>query len=425
MLPKLPQLSLPQMLAIAGGSILVLLVTCSAPQPTVGVIARAGQVIAALPTVTPPQPEGIFGWLSGAQPTAASISPNSAIVGQAQASGAPTPTFPPGSGPEAPPLSPLGQQFDSYVTGLLNAQQFHGTVLVARDGKILLAKGYGPYDTDQPLLVRSRMRLASVSKQFTAMGVVQLAARGKINIDFSVCTYIKDCPPAWKLVTIKTLLNHTSGLVDYTDFVSFDAAESQATTPAELMSRFRDQPLIFTPGEMYDYCNSNYVLLGMVIEQVSGQPYAQYMRDNIFAPLQMWDTGFDTSHGNVSGVSAGYISFWNKSTFLDASTLFSAGGLYSTVEDLYRWDQALYREDLAPKEWMQQIFTPGHGSYGFGWKIEQVGGRKRISHAGNMTGVYNFIARYPNDKLTVIVLSNMQYGSAEAVASQLASIALR
>jgi CubicO group peptidase (beta-lactamase class C family) len=188
------------------------------------------------------------------------------------------------------------------------------------------------------------------------------------------------------------------------------------------VARFRDFPLSYEPGTLYDYCNSGYVLLGLIIERTSGQSYPQFIDRRIFQPLGMTASGYDDSSSPRADIAAGYSGPGVASGFLNATTLFSAGGLYSTVGDLYRWDQALYDDTLLPDDLRAQMFTPGNGSYGFGWKIERPNGLLRISHAGNMTGVSNFVARYPEQHLTVIVLSNLEFTNAAAISDYAAAL---
>ncbi|MEN9935323.1 MAG: hypothetical protein RLZZ387_1902 [Chloroflexota bacterium] len=403
-----------RLLIVAGLSVIVLLTTCRAPATTLHLasapVAPAAGVssppvsLQALPTVTPGAGQG--------------QAAESGIAGDALPLERPAQA--PAAQPESTPrpiVGELGQAIDRYMNDLVSAKLFHGAVLVARNGEVVLSKGYGMADGDAGLAntATTRFRLASVTKQFTAMAVLILQMGGKLNVDDPACRYLDDCPAAWQPVTIRHLLNHTSGIVDYTDFMGFEPTEMNPATPQQLVARFRDQPLGFAPGALYDYCNSNYVLLGLVIERASGKPYADFLRDAIFTPLGMSGTGYDLSVGRIEAGAVGYTSFEQKSGFLDASTLYAAGGLYSTVEDMWRWSQVIGTERLVPAQLQQQMFTPAHMGYGFGWKIERPNGRLRYSHAGDMTGVANFAAIYPEQQIVVIVLSNMDYADAEGI----------
>jgi CubicO group peptidase (beta-lactamase class C family) len=342
-----------------------------------------------------------------------------AIVGQAAPASAPV-----GVSQPAEPLSPLGQTLDNYLNDIVNAGWFQGSVLIARDGKIILSKGYGMADAAQgtPNSPQTRFRLASVTKQFTAAAIMILQARGKLNVQDSICSYLPDCPDAWRDVTIQHLLTHTSGLPNYTDFMTYEPSQMQPATPDQLIARFRDQPLLYPPGSTYFYENSDYVVLGKIIEQVAGQSYADFLQASIFAPLQMHDSGVAVGLGNQPGYAVGYGSVGAPAPPLDTSTLFSAGALYSTVEDMYRWDQALSSDVLLPAALRSEMFTPFLRDYAFGWRVDRPGDRLRISHPGLIDGFATYIARYPDDHVTVIVLSNLDSADAAGIGDYLASL---
>jgi CubicO group peptidase (beta-lactamase class C family) len=233
---------------------------------------------------------------------------------------------------------------------------------------------------------------------------------------------VPDCPDAWHDITIQHLLTHTSGLPNYTDLMSYESSQMQPATPDELIARFRNEPLLYPPGTTYFYENSDYVVLGRIIEQVSGQSYADFLHDAIFAPLQMRDSGVAAGLGNDPGYAVGYSSVGAPAPPLDPSTLFSAGSIYSTVEDMYRWDQALYTDALLPAALRSQMFTPFLRDYAFGWKVDRPGDRLRISHPGLIDGFATYIARYPDDQVTVIVLGNLDSADAVGIGDYLASL---
>jgi CubicO group peptidase (beta-lactamase class C family) len=400
-------------LHIVLGAALFMLMTCSAPlAPLLGE-----------PRALNPDAPGLARPDSGrsrgptATPARQAIAPTRAPERQ------PAPTAPPIAPTSSPTADQLAQGIDRYLADLTSGGLFSGSVLVAQGDRVLLAKGYGPFDSEgrQTNTPQTIFRLASLTKQFTAAGIMLLQSQGKLSTSDSICAYLDDCPEAWRPVTLRHLLNHTSGIFDYTDSLEYEATESIAATPQQLLSRFRDQPLAFAPGDYYDYCNSGYVLLGMAIERASGMPYGAFMQQAIFAPLGMQQSGYDANESFAPDQAFPFRSAGVKATFLNTTTLYAAGALYSTVEDLYRWDQALSSEQLLPRALLDEVFTPGNGSYGYGWKIERPGGRLRISHAGNMTGVSNFLARYPEQRLTVIVLSNMESTNAIGISDYIAA----
>jgi CubicO group peptidase (beta-lactamase class C family) len=317
-----------------------------------------------------------------------------------------------------------GQAMDGYLTDLMGSGRFSGAVLVAQGGQVLLSKGYGLADTMQvaPNTPQTRFRLASMSKQFTAVAILILQAQGRLNLNDPACTYLPSCPDAWGPITIRHLLTHSSGLPNYTDFAGFDGSAGQATTPDELISRFRDMPLRFAPGSAFSYGNSGYVLLGRIIEQVSGQSYGDFLRTAIFEPLGMNDSGYDDGSvaRAVSYSRIGQIAFG-----INTTTLFAAGGLYSSVDDLYKWDQALYSDRLLPANLRNEMFTPAMQNYGYGWFIQQRSGRRVIYHPGWISGAATYSAHLPDQGLTVIVLSNLETANVQGISDQLIELALR
>jgi CubicO group peptidase (beta-lactamase class C family) len=318
----------------------------------------------------------------------------------------------------------LRSALHTYMTDLEAKNQFSGAVLVARGGSILLNRGYGManWERNTPNTPQTRFRLASLTKSFTAMGIMMLQAEGQLHVQDPICTYLPDCPEAWKPVTIHHLLAHTSGIPNYTSFVDFEETEMLRTTTAQLVARFRDEPLLAPPGQVHSYSNSGYVLLGLIIEQVSGQSYEAFMQEHIFTPLQMEDTGYDHNTGSITEQAHAYTQAGVEAPFLDVSTLYASGALYSTVEDLYRWDQALYTEYFVPQALLNQMFTPVQGGYGYGWWVTSAFGRRAISHTGYMTGFSNYIVRFPDERVCVIVLSNLQTSQSEIIGDRLAEM---
>lgn len=399
-------------------SLLVLLVTCSKPRLLGLDDAAAGRLIA--------PPQAIIAsseFVPLAAPTPGFGGVLAPIPDAPQQPRAPAP--PPATLPEGPQTD-LGWQIDGYLNDLTNKSWFQGQVLVARGGQVLLSKGYGYADHETGALnsPRTPTRLASLTKQFTAMAVMILQAQGRLSVADPICIYLNPCPPAWQPLTIRHLLTHSGGLPNYTDFADFDERMATPTTPGELVARFRDLPLNFVPGTAYSYGNSGYTLLGLIVERASGQSYEEFLRQQIFEPLAMTNSGVDHNAGTITFGASSYTRPTNKAPFLDTSTLFASGNLYATVEDLYRWDQALYGEQLVPGLLLAEIFSPGLGDYGYGWWITNHKDRRLVSHQGNISGVSTFIARYPDQQVTVIVLSNLQGANAAGIASHIAEMVL-
>ncbi len=314
---------------------------------------------------------------------------------------------------------------DDYVNGLVSDGVFSGAILVARNGAVVLNRGYGMANAEQNIAntPQTRFRLASLTKPFTAMAVLMLHHRGELHIYDPICIYLPECPETWRDITIRHLLSHTSGIPNYTDFLDYETTEMQRTAPEQLIARFKDLPLLEEPGFLYRYNNSGYVLLGVIIERVSGQSYEAFLQENIFDPLQMLNTGYDHNANAIQdGQALGYTTPGFEAPFLDASTLHASGSLYSTVEDMYRWDQALYSEYFVPATLRDEMFTPVQYGYGYGWKIDTWTGQLRYSHPGFINGFSNYIARYPEERMFVIVLSNAQNAPAQAMTEQIARI---
>jgi CubicO group peptidase (beta-lactamase class C family) len=189
---------------------------------------------------------------------------------------------------------------DLYLSQLTKDSLFSGSVLVARDGEILLSHGYGEADRTQHLLntAQTKFRLGSLTKQFTAMAILILQGRGALNVRDRICTHMADCPVPWQSITIHQLLTHTSGIPDFARFPDYQATMGLPSSPTETIARFKDKPLEFLPGEKFSYSNSGYILLGAIIEQASGIPYEAFLRDAIFTPLQMANSGYDHNTGD-------------------------------------------------------------------------------------------------------------------------------
>ncbi|HXF43807.1 MAG TPA: serine hydrolase [Pyrinomonadaceae bacterium] len=316
---------------------------------------------------------------------------------------------------------------DEYMAAATKVLGFGGTILIARDGKPIISKGYGMANIEHsvPNSPQTVFRLGSITKQFTAMAIMMLQERGRLKIDDPICNYLKDCPAAWQTVNIRQLLTHTSGIPSYTAFPEYVKFSVQPMTPEVMLSMLRDKPLEFSPGEKFAYNNSGYYLLGVIIERVSGKSYADFLKENIFIPLGMTQTGYDNPLDVVKNRAAGYARRAGtvlNASYVDMSVPFAAGALYSTVEDLLRWDQALYTEKLVPKKTLDEIFTPVKNGYGFGWGIGKRFGRDMISHGGNINGFATQIMRFPSDKITVIVLSNFEGAPAGRIAGELSAI---
>lgn len=332
----------------------------------------------------------------------------------------------------SPSPAPEGatSQIDKILTLYTERATFTGTVLVARKGEILLSKGYGWSDRDDqiPNTPHTKYRIGSITKQFTAMAILLLQDRGLLKVQDLICNYIPECPDSWQEVTLHHLLTHTSGIPDLTEFADFKTFKALPSTPWQTIERFKDEPLDFQPGEKWHYSNSGYVLLGYIIEQVTGQSYQVFLQQNIFDPLQMTHTGYDHNDGSLATGYTGRDSHWETPDYIDMTLPYAAGGLYSTVEDLYRWDQALYTEQLVSEETLDLMFTPhakmamnGLG-YSYGWFIGRMNQHPAVSHGGGIDGFVTEIRRYTDDRATIIILSNRQTTNVPQIADQIGRV---
>jgi CubicO group peptidase (beta-lactamase class C family) len=328
----------------------------------------------------------------------------------------------------------LGSEIDTFL--LKNHPLFSGSVLVSLDGQILLSSGYryANWELNVPNTSSTIFRLTSLTKPFTALAIMLLQERGQLDVNDPICRYLVDCPTAWQPITIHHLLTHTSGIPDYAAFPNAlrEAAISQPVT--ELIDSFRDKPLDFPPGTRFEYSNSGYVLLGAVIKSVSGMSYAVFLFNNIFSPLSMKDSGYESASQIIKNRAGGYTidgRALENSSHIDPSNLYSAGGLYSTVEDLYRWNQALNTSQLVSQPTLDKIFTPRvaapkYGAeYGYGWIISESKGHPLVWHSGSLPGFNNYLAHYPDDHVDIIILSNLDTSDVLAIARGIEDIIFR
>jgi len=309
---------------------------------------------------------------------------------------------------------------DAYVQSWTRDGLFRGTILVAKDGQPLFRKGYGLANAewDIPNSPETRFRLGSITKQFTAVAILQLAGKNKLKLSDPVKLHYPDAPATWDKITIHHLLNHTSGIKSYTGLKDFFAKQSrQARTPSEIVKLTQDMPLEFEPGVKFAYNNTGYVLLGEIIEKVSGQSYATYLHQNVFTPLAMADSGYDSPTTILKRRASGYQSNGTKNAdFLDMSLPHAAGSLYSTVDDLLKWAP----EKLVSPESFAKMTTPGKGKYAYGLIVDELKDHRVHAHGGGINGFSTFLARFPDDKLTVVVLANQETPAPQQIALDLA-----
>lgn len=323
--------------------------------------------------------------------------------------------------------------FESHADAIVHPYSagdgFWGSVLVAREGRIIFAKAYGVADIEWqvPATIDAKYEIASLTKAFTGMAIVQLEAEGKLKTTDPVAKYYSPAPAAWKAITIDELLTHTSGIPN-NRVADFSKGIAVPYTPAELIATFRDRPLKFPPGTDWAYTNTEYYLLAYIIETASGEKYQEYIRHHIFEPLGMKNSGFASTLAVVPHLTQGYardgVGFRHRDYF-DRSLEIGAGGVFSTVGDLLRWDRALDGDKLVSASYGKRIFqATNKGSYGYGWFVTDDHGQQRIWHEGSDPGYAAFIIRRPTQHLLIVVLSNIEDAHVREIAAKLEDLAL-
>ncbi|WP_243186997.1 serine hydrolase [Clostridium muellerianum] len=327
----------------------------------------------------------------------------------------------------------ISKKLDDYLTAEQKLYNFSGSVLVAKGGNILLDKGYNMSNFDQNIknTPYTTFGIGSMTKQFTATAIMQLVEKGLINEQDKVSKYIPDFPNGDK-ITIDNLLTHTSGLADVTPTLLNMKLEDSKKVE-NIVNLFKNKPLYFKPGTKFKYSNSGYILLGYIVEKVSGMSYADYLQNNIFKPLNMSHTGMGYNGTIKNYNSIGYTGYLDVSPISDKSSLnalYGAGALYSCTEDLYKWDRSLKEHKLLTEKTLDKMFSKhvaiseGDDSvyYGYGWMIYDSPDGHDIFHGGNVLGFTSNIERFPDKDLTVIILSNIGYYHVNSINNALTNI---
>jgi CubicO group peptidase (beta-lactamase class C family) len=354
------------------------------------------------------------------------------------------------------------QTLDARLDTLLNEwKQKNAPGMAAaliRDGRIEYRKFFGCADLERrkPITADTQFLLASLTKQFTAMAIMILAERHKLAFDDSLAKFFPEFPGYARSITIRNLLNHTAGLTQYQELLvgKIDAnyfrssksppAAHEFTAAEALQVLSRQQKLRFTPGEKFEYSDSAYVLLGQIIERISGERYAEFLKETIFDPLGMNDTlVVDERRQKVPRLALAYEKRngrWRDITYSPENSIYGEDGIYSTINDLYKWDQALYTDRLVGQATLEMAFNPGRNnqgeeiatsvfthptSYGFGWFISSMHGEKVVEHSGGWSGYATHILRVPGRRVTTIVLTNSSNEDVPDIAWEMAGMALR
>jgi CubicO group peptidase (beta-lactamase class C family) len=330
---------------------------------------------------------------------------------------------------ESSSSSDFPQKADDYLKTELNLGRFAGSVMVARSNQIVFMKGYGwaNRELDVAHAPNTKFRLASVTKQFTALCILILQEQGKLSVEDPISKFLPDSPKAWSKIKIRHLLTHTSGIPDYTKLPNYISTMMLPSPPEKMMSRLRDKPLEFEPGERFAYSNSGYILLGYIVEKASGQSYEQFVQQFVFKPLGMKDSGCDRFETILSHRATGYTlhgDTWVNSAYMDRTFPQGDGTLYSTVEDFFRWYQCWREQKLVSAESWKAMTTPVKDNYGFGIFVAQQFDQKLLWHDGGDPGFVTAMWWFPSSDIFVAAFANLESANSDEVACNLVALLL-
>ena len=321
----------------------------------------------------------------------------------------------------------FGKRLDKYLSDIQKKGQFSGSAIVTKGDDVLLSKGYGLADVEHGIAntPKTHFRIGSITKQFTAMGIMTLQEHGKLSVTDTVGKHLSDVPKAWEELTIHQLLTHTSGIMHSWALPGFAKTMAVPATIDQVLERYHDQPLLFTPGEDLRYSGVGYFLLAKLIEETSGKPYGAFMKEAVFEPLGMRDTGADGPDVVLKRRAKGYIFKNDKlrnAPPIHIPILAGGGDLYSTVEDMARWDRGLREKRLISAAGYNAMYQPVLKDYAYGWNVSKKGGRRVLQHGGSVPGFTSFILRFPDEELCIVVLTNSRKIKVGKIADRLAEI---
>lgn len=333
-----------------------------------------------------------------------------------------------------PALAQDSERMHEVVSADTEAGTYMGSVLVAKGDEILLNRSYGSANLEWDIAntTDTKFRLGSVTKQFTAAATLLLQQRGELDIDEPVKTYWPTAPAAWDAITVRDLLNHTSGIPNVTALDEFGTWKYLPTTREELIGRFSDLPLAFSPGENWAYSNSNYLMLTAIVEEVSGKSYADFVQTEIFDVLGMDDTGIDVSSQILDHRASGYSPSGNgivNADYVNMAIPQGAGALYSTTGDLLKWQRGLFGGKILNDAALAEFTKPadlaafGEAKYASGILVEELDGKTTYWHGGGIEGFNSWLGYDPESDITVVVLANLNGGNARTLGLSLMTLA--
>lgn len=325
-------------------------------------------------------------------------------------------------------------EVDNFIAAEMERQHIPGFALaILKDGKLLKAQGYGVADraSNRPVTTNTLFQIQSITKLFTASGIMLLAEEGKIRLEDRISKYLDKLPASWSNVTVRHLLNHTSGIKDFINEPTVNLTND--ISPEGIVESLADKPLNFATGEKYRYSNTGYQLLGMIIHRLTGKPWHDYLNEKLFQPARMSSTRVNNTNITFHDLALGYC--WEKDEMKPGYPVamsilsYPGGGLLSSVVDLAAWDSVLRRGEILKQSLLTQMWTPARlndGSkvaYGLGWSIEDYHGRRYVSHGGaHMTGFKTIFLHFLDEKVTVIALTNQRGANPANIAIRVAGL---
>lgn len=325
------------------------------------------------------------------------------------------------------PAQTVEQKIDELLTAYVNQNKLNGAVLVAQRGKVIYQKGFGYRNVEEkiPNDVNSIFQIGSITKQITAAVIMQLQQEAKLSVQDKLSKYFQGFTNGDK-ITIENLLTHTSGIYNYTnDTLIMKSDVTRHYSQQEMLTLFTKYPSDFEPGKKWSYSNSAYSILGYIIEKVEKKPYEKAVRERIFQPLGMNNSGFDFTNLSNSNKAKGYFSLNPKpvpAPIVDSTIAYSAGAIYTTIGDLYKWERAIYTNKILKPESWKTVFTPYKNKYGYGWGIDSLYGRLITAHGGGIHGFSSYIIRFPQDEVAIIVFDNSSSNALSTISKNVAAI---
>jgi CubicO group peptidase (beta-lactamase class C family) len=319
------------------------------------------------------------------------------------------------------------RKIDSLIQKAIRLNRFNGSVLVCKNGKIIYEKAFGYQDVGKKILNTSKTiyQIGSTTKEFTAGVILKLAESKQLSLDDKLSKYFPDFERGNE-ITIKHLLTHTSGIFEILRDTNAVKESTRPRSKERMQSFFMNKPLDFDPGTKYSYCNSGYILLGFIIEKVTHKAYEQVVREFILDPLGMTHSGFDFAGLQSPNKAIGYIKYTQTTKEIsipwDSTATYSAGSLYSTVEDIYRWHQGVLNYKIYNKLSLEKTTTPFLEGYGMGCWIDTIYGKKVVSHGGNILGFTGYYGRIQEEDVCIIILNNIFNHQIETIGQSILAI---